>query len=321
MTVKTNYIYSVLVAGRLPQMISETVDACGCIDCEKELTLDKVTLAKSFSAWAFVEEFKQYPDVKVKVVNCINLKRVPKSDFVVFIGYNDNWNKIDKKWLKLKTGCIKIVSLLDIPYDDSDWSYTFRLPHSDKTTLFVAPVCKRLYQNIPKKSKSILIDHYWLPWVGTEKDWTAKIQSWLESISNDYTIYRLIRFPEEKKMLRSFEIPIPQMAFPDYLARTDNIETFIITHMESYNYSIIDMVARGIRVFTPPSFLHGSYLADHFRLPEFANQKELLSLVKSPIDARWGKMIDKCTDYSTIAKTMDCDFRRWKREDNSRRIQ
>jgi len=120
----------------------------------------------------------------------------------------------------------------------------------------------------------------------------------------------MVRFPAyDLPTVKPHELSLGVCPFADYLQRTNRVETFVVTHRECYGYQVIDMVARGIRVVTPVGFLHHS-VVDGFQLPTFRNQEELLAIVSSPVESRWATMINRCTDYSDVAKTILNGFRR-----------
>jgi hypothetical protein len=176
-----------------------------------------------------------------------------------------------------------------------------------------------MYKNIPKTPKTVLIDHNWLPYVGTDRDWTSRIEDWLEE--EDFTVYRLVRetieprLSQEMATFRKWEIPIKYAAFSNYLAQTDKIENFVITHHESYSYGVIDMVARGIRTVTPPDFLSRNSIVEVLELPIFEDKRSLLRILNEPINNEaWKAKILKMTDYCDIARLMDIKIQELLRE-------
>ena len=94
------------------------------------------------------------------------------------------------------------------------------------------PYDSNYLQPTSKQKNTILIDHYWEDFLGTNNDWTYRIQEWLECL-NDYSISRLLRFNNEEQTLRDFEKPLKLMNYRGYLKETEKIENFIITHRES----------------------------------------------------------------------------------------
>lgn len=83
------------------------------------------------------------------------------------------------------------------------------------------------------------------------------------------------------------------------------METFVVTHAESYGFSNLDAMAMGMRILTPPNFLCKG-LQSHFDLPTFNSNIELITKIKEPIElAALNDRIKKMTDYSDIVKIID----------------
>jgi len=68
--------------------------------------------------------------------------------------------------------------------------------------------------------------------------------------------------------------------FAQWLAATDRLETFLITHCESYGYAILDMFARGTRVVCPAPFLP-PHFQDKFHFGTFNTKNELIKLLRT----------------------------------------
>ena len=236
-------------------------------------------------------------------------EELPLVDFIIVISYSSI--NIDLNHLKEKTKAIKICSLRE-NYSSYDFDFTFNLDrNNDRSYGFPPPCSKEILKPSKKESKTILIDHYWENYLKTDRDWTETIENWIEERYSEYKIYRLIRFNNEKNNIKSFEIPIFYSDYLSYLESTSHIETFIITHYESYSYGVIDMVARGTRVFSPPGFIP-KYLLETFNIPVFKNKDNFFRLLDEPIDKKnLNSKIDSCIDYFDISKEIDVFFRQW----------
>jgi hypothetical protein len=80
-------------------------------------------------------------------------------------------------------------------------------------------------------------------------------------------------------------------------------------HYESYGYGILDMIARGIRVVVPDTFIHTQY-ADLY-MPKFSDKQSLLNILRTPPDEEGLKSnIRKLTDYSEVVRIIDEQIRR-----------
>lgn len=64
-----------------------------------------------------------------------------------------------------------------------------------------------------------------------------------------------------------------------WLAATDRLETFVMTHHESYGYAILDMFARGTRVVCPTPFLP-PHFKDGFYIDTFDTKDELVEILR-----------------------------------------
>jgi hypothetical protein len=73
------------------------------------------------------------------------------------------------------------------------------------------------------------------------------------------------------------------MPFSEWLAATDRIETFVMTHRESYGYSVLDMFARGTRVLCPAAFVP-RHFKDGFYIDTFEMRGDLIEQLRLPPD-------------------------------------
>ena len=148
-----------------------------------------------------------------------------------------------------------------------------------------------------KEPGSVLLDHVWLPIVGTPMDWCPRIRQWLDGYATAqltkpeqaYAGHRCAQLCrggcEAEEQLPFGWRGIPEMSYPSYLAATATFENFIVTHPGSYEHSIIDMAARGIRVLVPQTdgvpFVPKE-LVDSLHLATFADQAELSNILATP---------------------------------------
>ena len=61
---------------------------------------------------------------------------------------------------------------------------------------------------------------------------------------------------------------------------------------------------------SPPEFLSRDIIRV-FNIPTFNNKRELLSILRRPLEHYWESLILKCTDYNDIALMMNAKFRQW----------
>lgn len=233
------------------------------------------------------------------------------ADLILFVGYTAIWNKIALRLpeIKKRTGCRRIATLSDYSFflnrdgivTRPDWAFCFLDDGVRYSTVIHGPFVREYFVNEPKE-KIILMDHGWVHKKDTELEWTFRISDWLEPLKGRYKIIRMVRFPEyEMPTMKPHEIAMPAVPFIEYLKQTNHVESFVTTHLESYGFQVIDMVARGIRVASPVGFLHNG-LVSRFQLPLFRNREELLGIVDSPLEPRWSEMVGRCTDYSDVTR-------------------
>jgi hypothetical protein len=269
---------------------------------------DYVTISTHLLTLSIKQALEKLPHITV-FSRPLNTDNLPEADFIIVIEYVGELKPNDFVKIRNQTKALKIVSLREIPVAEVDHSFVYTASYP-ATTFIPPPYAKDLLSVTPKQPKTILIDHYWEPLLHSEWDWTFDIEEWLEDLKDEYTIYRIIRFKDEEKTIKSFEIPIPASNYKTYLAKTAHIESFIITHGECFPYGIIDMVTRGTRVLCPPKFIP-STLVDMFELPIFKNKQEFINIVTKPLEPVWSTKYQHCISYDEVAVIMDSAFQEW----------
>ena len=269
----------------------------------------------AFVAAALMQAFNRNFPGAVRLINVdmqSDLNSIQgQADFILFVGYTAIWNKIALclHEIKRRTGFKKIATLSDYSFflnRDSivtrpNWAFSFLDDGTPNTTVIHGPFMREYFVNKPKE-KIILMDHGWVHKKDTELEWTFRISDWLEPLKDRYKIIRMVRFPEyEMPTIKPHEVVIPALPFVEYLERTDHVESFIVTHLESYGFQVIDMAARGVRMASPVGFIHNT-LVSRFRMPLFKNGEELRGIVDAPLEPHWAEMASLCTDYSDVTK-------------------
>lgn len=247
-------------------------------------------------------------------VECLNFKTLPEKlpvvDFVLAVVYMKDGDCLYD--IKHRTNAKMLVTLRETPFTQADFCFCFNSKYIRHNVEIVPIPCKKsLMNNYTKEKNSILIDHYWEPFLGTELDWTNKIEDWVEKISDKYKIYRMLRFVNEEKNIRNFEIPINNSGYINYLDNTKHIENYVITHKEGFPYGVVDMAVRGTRIFTPPNFIPQT-LIDVFGVNVFRNEEEFLEQISNPVDeAKQKDNINKCISYDELARLIYERFKKW----------
>lgn len=268
---------------------------------------------------AIYDEFRKIPYIRLDFIDCLKpITKCLKTDFILYIGAGDVWKKINKDRIKAITNCIKITTMLEVCFPESDWNYVFKKSNAKNSTKFSPPICKKAYPNLDKIKNTILIDHPWQHWIDIGKgqyEQTDQILSWLEKVKSEFKVTRIVRNGDDRSKFQCFQEFIPTMDFNSYIDKTNTMETFVATHRESFGYSVVDMVARGIRVIAPLGYLDKKSLVEHFGIKEFSSEDEFLNILREPIDkGYWNNLINKCSDYADIVKVVDSDFKRWKKQ-------
>jgi hypothetical protein len=174
-----------------------------------------------------------------------------------------------------------------------------------------APILKDFYLNVEKEKNSILLDHRWQQYLGTNGEMSDSIIEWVKELSNEYKIYKLIKW-DEKQKTPDYITPIPHTTFQEYIKLIRNKEIFISTHIGSYNSTVIDMLAFGAKCLIPK--IDGrtyvpQYNVDLFNLPVFNTKEEMLSEIRKPlIQDMLSKQIDKCTNIVDIVADINKQF-------------
>ena len=259
-------------------------------------------------------------DVEVITKNYTD-KHLPKVDFVIVVVYiGTDSDRMDFREIKSKTGCKKIVNLRESYLKEADYNYVFNPVNKLKDSKLIKfPAPLQLLKNTQKESKTILIDHYLEP-NNTKIDWTNRIVEWVRTVKDEFRVYRMIRFSpksgysakvDEVETIKDFEVPIIYAPYPEYLNITNSIETFIVTHHECYPHSVIDMVARGIRVMSPPNMIP-KVMTDELGIVVFHNKQDFINKLKQQINKKnLNTLRFKLLDYDKVGLIMYEDFKGW----------
>jgi len=296
--------YTLLLLGRHTDQ--KDLDIAHSTECWHQIT---IALYENFKVLGINILFHH-----VHYPNEIAWTELPKADAVLFLGLTESWEELNKQSVRFVTGCKKLFTICEFPLTDgADWSFSFGVKSSgERITLIPLPIYKQLYQNVPKIPKSIMVDHWQ---VDNNWDWTYKIEKWLKEVKDEFNIYRQVQdepsveVGDRQARISPYLKQLKQLPFPEYLKATDTLETFIVTHYESYGYGILDMIARGIRVVAPDTFIHSQYA--ELYMPKFSDKQSLLNILRTPPDEEGLKSnIRKLTDYSEVVRIIDEQIRR-----------
>ena len=237
-------------------------------------------------------------------------RRLPRADAVLFWGVPQTWMRYDHTRLKRATGCRAIITVCERPITaNSDWRFAF-CDGGTFTTLVDAPVWKGLYNHHAKRPKTVLLDHWDQD---TPCDWTYQIEAWLKDLAYEFDISRYVQNESNTRALGREKSPpyvkeMRRVPFAQWLAATDRLETFVITHCESYGYAILDMFARGTRVACPAPFLP-SHFQDKFHFDTFNTKDELVRLLRTrPNELNLIRNRAGLTDWDDLVELIDHRF-------------
>lgn len=305
---------------------------------------DEIHSSNQMIAWGLLTGFAQLPHVAVTHSRTqpreqdvqgkeweAEIEAAPDADFTLIHSYTPA-PIFDKMPLIRQKTRGQILWMSECPYPHMDHCFTFLPFFGSEQILFPAllPVMNESMVGVQRMPGSILLDHAW-GWAEGHKYrggpdpnlWCTRLYKWLEPWKDLIVVGQLER-PEHER-LAGITIPdwvrrVPGAFYPEYLRATAPYENFIMTHPGSYEHSIIDMVARGIRVLVPtPTVRHvhrdgwaivqaGRPFAPldtiaRFQLPMFSSKSELLDTLNTPFNgSSWREL---CTDMSAVAKQVD----------------
>lgn len=273
---------------------------------------------------SLLEEFKKLSHVTTSVAHVHHPKRdndfdyskLAEADCVVFCGLPITFDQLDLTKLKEFTKYKRLVTFLErgLTNPGIDWAFEFKGDVAANTTFIPGPINKKLYKVVEKEPKSILLDHAYYNNLNCA---THTLENWLEPLKGEYKVYRLISPDEKEPYIQKFVTPIRETTFPEYINLFAKMETFVVTHGESFGFSNLDACALGVRILTPPGFLCQKGLQDYFQFKTFTNREEFLQKLKEPIDRNLlDGRINKMTDYSQIIKIIDKKLRQFLLEED-----
>jgi len=279
-------------------------------------SIDNAKTSAQMLIMGLYNEFDRLDHVNPQLINVTNdsidifLQELQPLDFLLIRRYTQS--AIIKNVLSIKKQ-IKYKTCSFIEHHQDNFDYCFGFLNQKGTDLKITlPYVKKYMSNIEKTHKTILLDDYG----NTDADMSDKIIKWIKPLLSDgYVIYQMCK---KESDVQNGIIPLLQCDYKNYMNATSKIETFIQTHPGSYEHSVIDMVGRGIRTFIPDNeekLGRGFYIpvemVEELKLPTFKNQKELLSLIKKPVDLEfWNSRIHEMTEMKLIVNTIDDYFQR-----------
>jgi hypothetical protein len=293
--------YSLLFLGH--QTFKGTLLLEDSIDCWQQVTIALHNCLKELEDvdYSFRDNHAAHPGF---------YSQLPKVDAVLFWGVPQIWIHYDHRRMKRATGCKAVITVCERALaEHSNWRFAF-CGGGPLTTVVDAPVWKSVYTQRAKRAKTVLIDHWDQ---NTPCDWTHQIEAWLKEVAHEFEISRYVqnetneRAPGHEKTEPNVN-EIRRMPFRQWLEVTDCLETFVMTHRESYGYAVLDMFARGTRVVCPRPFLP-PHFRDKFEFETFNTKDELIVVLRTPPSAvNLMRNRTSLTDWHELVRMIDARF-------------
>lgn len=264
----------------------------------------------SFFSEEFADVFSRKKHVDL-ILHHFDDFNVPCADFALIHAYTDKaFNYVSLLKNKVKKSCYFMENYekgLDFDH------YFFYDPEfikqdSNKTFLKV-PLVKKYYEVVPKKPKTLLLDHdaKLFPFYKNEtKDWNERIWNLLAKDRCGYE--RIAQLGRSDTSHPDFVEVIPKQDHAGYIEATKDFQTYFVTHVGSYNHTAVDMAVRGIRTIVPRGFVPVG-LSSELGMIEVRTDQEILSALKDHSDGI--PQIDKSTDFESIVDLIDSHFLSW----------
>jgi len=294
-----------------------------CLFGQFENSVEESTNSLRRYSTGLLEHFLKLNHVDLKVVQFDwktehnpekTFEKIPKCDFLLTTLYT--LNVLNNHHLAKEKVNYKTSTFLE---NKSLWDYSFgNLRESSPDCYIPYPCSKKFFKYKEKIPKTILLDDH-NPEIGFGKDISVEITDWLtELVEQGYKLYQLTKKNDvpNSKIIE----PIFKCNYKEYMEKTSQIESFIMTHPGAYENSVIDMVPRGIRVLVPidqgtfkrydktEGFIPMEIIKD-FELGTFKNKEQLINLIKKPIDnSNVEKHISMMTDIEEVVLTIDKVF-------------
>lgn len=232
----------------------------------------------------------------------------PTCDAALYHAYFDSpaW----QAFATLRTKVRKVFSFMEsVNPNPCDHQFAYFQPTEQfvsPVTVIPVPLRKQGYEVLPKTRGSILLDHSadgFFMANDPQYDWTRLL--WRAVTEHKLQVSQLGRFYAPDCPT---SIPVlPVLPHQNYLNQTALFETFVTTHVNSYNHTAVDMAVRGSRVLVPVTEA-GSFvpldLVRRFGMVLCQSVDEVVARLQEPVTNLTAKL-DIATDLSTAIKIMD----------------
>lgn len=148
------------------------------------------------------------------------------------------------------------------------------------------------------KEPSFLLDH-----PAQYRDTTMITADFLANSYPKHTLYIQDGHKERHPVSPGRGTPMRWMPYGDWLAATNRIETYVVSHYESFGFSIVDMLARGTRVFAAHKCLN-PWFVETMGIKVYNGIWELDALINMPPpdpEALFRRTRRRCSTWDRVA--------------------
>jgi hypothetical protein len=260
--------------------------------------------------WALWNEFSKLPHVTLEFQSIYEPLPNIHPDFVLFHAcFGDlEFGQLAamRRMAKYKTMSFMELGL---PKEHVDYCFVYLPPTITHCEEIPLPCLSAVLDehNSAKSKGTILLDHVWPPYCGTNKEWSPRLYNWLTPLKHRFAISQLRRGGcSASENFPNWVAPIEEKPYTEYLDITARFETYILTHPGSYEHSVIDMAYRGTQVLVPimdgKPFIPKSTV-ERLNLSTFSTKFELAALLERP--ARVANKRQSFSDMSKVVSRID----------------
>ena len=275
--------------------------------------LSHAWVSTSVNGHVLADAFECLNHVKVTMLGR-DVAKWPKMDVALVHHYLEPSNRIFMEARSLQgQRCPLLASYLEVT-TKADVSFVF-LPENVAVwgghPLYF-PFDDKNLKNVPKDTNAYLLDHSWPEY--KDERWQDE-ETVLTVLREVHPNAKVCKFAFSRRdvaapkvshddLMPSWVDPIPPLPYLEYLDRTKQFGTFIVTHHGSFNHTIVDMAARGIRVISSKRLIAQSMIGG-LGVQTYDDANGLRRLLTSPVTA---PVLGNAISISAAVKRMDQTF-------------
>lgn len=263
---------------------------------------------------ALLHHFAQMPDVRV--ITC-NMATPVMADVAVVHGATA-WSPVGRHMQQTRASARLVIGMFELTCPsvaaivDRFYYYGPDQPGlstwKEKLIRIPPPIDSRLYPSVQVGGRRrVLLDHSPFSFAAAKKygwpDWTAPLWEYFAR-HPEWEVGQLGRDDAgHPAFLREV---IPVLPVEDYLRRMADYDTFIVTFVQSYDHSVVDAAAMGMKIITPKvksRLFIPQVLCDVVDAIPVATIEEIDGALARPFDHR--PRLDRMRDVGAIVADMD----------------